>query len=552
MKRATAWPYPGIETDPFADEPPMIRPVTDDEPTRHFLVQLDRADSGEGPITPDMVAFAEDNGLNTAPRSHPRFRRSRCDAPTSPERLSRIALDLCPAAGAEAADRFLGPWSLDLQRDIPRHRKALQMAIAAQCFALLDGDQDVQRPGPAPGLTPYEKWKKSKPRPSREDRARVGAIARTPMGVYSLESDQQGRWWLADRIGLTPELDPGSPVDLSHIACPMRDPQAGDTLVARLVECDGVWHALAGFVWPSAPPSPMLQAWTQLALWRARLYQPRASLELTLRIRSEWICRRVAEWAWMNGDDDPYSDGVLYDLEYTHQDEDLNLYRGLAQTLGGPVLELGCGTGRLAIALAQAGHDVHGIDRAPGMLEQMHRRVSQQAPEVQSRIQTSCADARGFQLNRQFPLVLWPFNALHYCRRLEDVHAVLSCVRQHLTPDGLLAIDCYLPDLALYDRDPHDRVEPREFTHPETGELLTSWEQGWWDPQLQIHHVVYAYQHSNGRILRSHLQFRMHTLAELTQMLTGAGWQILHQAQDFNGTPVDEGALKWVGVLRPA
>jgi len=181
----------------------------------------------------------------------------------------------------------------------------------------------------------------------------------------------------------------------------------------------------------------------------------------------------------------------------------------------------------------------------------MDVRVATETPEVQQRIHGHYADARHVDLPTRFPLVLWPFNALHHCRRDSDVLAALDRVRHHLTPNGLLALDCYLPDLELYDRDPHQRVEPREFTHPTTGETLTSWEQGWWDPDLRIHHVVYAYRFADGTTSRSHLQFRMHTLDELLGLFDRAGWTVLKQAQDFRGTPVDADALKWVGVLQP-
>ena len=70
-----------------------------------------------------------------------------------------------------------------------------------------------------------------------------------------------------------------------------------------------------------------------------------------------------------DGSADPYARiADLYEAEHRSWTDDLDLYRALAARSGGPVLELGCGTGRIAIALAEAGHEVHGVDTSDAML----------------------------------------------------------------------------------------------------------------------------------------------------------------------------------------
>ena len=67
--------------------------------------------------------------------------------------------------------------------------------------------------------------------------------------------------------------------------------------------------------------------------------------------------------------DDPYAAMAdLYDLAYGDYVEDIDFYENLARATDGPVLELGVGTGRVAIPLAQAGHDVVGVDQSASML----------------------------------------------------------------------------------------------------------------------------------------------------------------------------------------
>jgi SAM-dependent methyltransferase len=321
--------------------------------------------------------------------------------------------------------------------------------------------------------------------------------------------------------------------------------------VARIVPTDLGWVATTPIVFPGAPPPQKLQAWVQLALWEARIRERRLKVEVLLQRNAHWLCRHVAEWTWQHGDDHPYQDGVLYDLEYDDQVEDIQHYVDLARSTSGPVLELGCGTGRLTIPLARAGFTVHGIDISHAMLDRLNARLASEDAAVRARVHVGHDDFRTVQSDKRYPLIIWPFNALHHCRRPEQVHAVLDRARTLLQPGGVLAIDCYLPDVGLYDRDPDHRDEPRTFTDPRTGQPLTSWERGWWDPQLQVHHVIYSYAPVDGPTAHTHLQLRMYTLGQLHRIVQTAGWHIHSQFQDFQSTPLGPNALKWVGCLTP-
>ncbi len=247
--------------------------------------------------------------------------------------------------------------------------------------------------------------------------------------------------------------------------------------------------------------------------------------------------------------DDPYADGTLYDLEYAGHIEDVPWYVEHACQAGGPVLELGCGTGRLTLPIARAGVPITGVDRAPAMLAGLRRKLTEQPPSVRQRVRLLEGDYAHITPGDRYASVLWPFNAIHHLDGPSEVQAVLRRIRTWLRPGGTLALDCYLPDIELYDRDPTARYEPRTFTDPRSGHPLYSWEQGWWDGPRRLHHVQYVYQHPDGREERAHLVLRMYERPELLAMAEATGWSVRHEAMDFEGEPVRSDALKWVAVL---
>ncbi|MEQ1568553.1 MAG: methyltransferase domain-containing protein [Myxococcota bacterium] len=250
---------------------------------------------------------------------------------------------------------------------------------------------------------------------------------------------------------------------------------------------------------------------------------------------------------------DPYDDAELYDLEYQDHDEDVAHYVSLARAAGGPTLELGCGSGRLTLAIAAAGCRIVGVDRSVPMLERLHHKLGRLPAAVRARVRAVAGDYRAVEPggDLRFGLVAWPFNALHHCADDADLRAVLARARGWVASSGQLALDAYLPDVELYSRDPEARYEPRSFVLPSTGEVLTSWEQGRWDPVARVHHVIYVYRWPDGTERRVHLELRMFELDEIRAALAATGWSIVSEAADFRGRPLTSDALKWVGRAAP-
>lgn len=135
----------------------------------------------------------------------------------------------------------------------------------------------------------------------------------------------------------------------------------------------------------------------------------------------------------------PY-DGLsaqLYDQIAPH-DWDEPDYLALAAVVDGEVLELGCGTGRILLPLAQAGHRVVGLDRSEAMLAQLGERLASLPVPVRERVTLVCADAADFDLDRCFSLVLLPYFAFGMIERRA---ALLNRVAAHLGDDATFAFD---------------------------------------------------------------------------------------------------------------
>jgi SAM-dependent methyltransferase len=125
-------------------------------------------------------------------------------------------------------------------------------------------------------------------------------------------------------------------------------------------------------------------------------------------------------------------DVIWHDLECGGYTEDLELWRELAGA--GPVLDLGCGTGRVALDLAAHGVPVVGLDHDPVLLEALAARA-RGLP-----VQTVCADARDFDLGRRFPAVLAPMQTVQLLGGRAGRAGMLRSVRAHLEPGGLFAL----------------------------------------------------------------------------------------------------------------
>lgn len=218
---------------------------------------------------------------------------------------------------------------------------------------------------------------------------------------------------------------------------------------------------------------------------------------------------------------------AYYDL-LTASLPDIPFYLEEARGTGGPVLELGCGTGRVTLPLAAAGLEVVGLDRAPGMLALAREKLKALAPEAQARVTLLEGDMRDFRLDRPFPLILIPYRSFQYLLTPEDQRQALASIRHHLVPGGRLIFTLLdlRPEFLGCSRDGHG-VLCKVGDHELPGERrLILWESRRPFPEQQLveYHLIFIEINAAGEEVARHqvitrlrfsCRYEIHYLLEL-------------------------------------
>lgn len=134
-----------------------------------------------------------------------------------------------------------------------------------------------------------------------------------------------------------------------------------------------------------------------------------------------------------------------YDDDYAELigEKDVAFYRRMALETGGPVLEMGCGTGRVLLPVARAGVQAWGMDCSVAMLEQLSARLALEPPEVRGRVTLKQGDIRETRLGRRFRFIFAAGNVLHSFLERREQRAWLRNVRRHLAPGGVFCFDVF-------------------------------------------------------------------------------------------------------------
>ncbi len=223
--------------------------------------------------------------------------------------------------------------------------------------------------------------------------------------------------------------------------------------------------------------------------------------------------------------------------------DDVGFFRELALATGGPVLELGCGTGRVTAPLAEAGMTIVGLDRSRAMLDVAERRRRSLPPDVQHRLRFVEADMQDFRLGRRFGLVFAAFRVFMALPDPTSQQAALATIRRHVRPGGLLAIDTFDPRLDLLTNEPRPSREIDEVRHPATGRLVRISVLDQVNDQVNQRFTArwrFAELDDREGTVREEIEalvLRWTYRPELHHLLELAGFEVVAEYSDYAGSP---------------
>ena len=236
----------------------------------------------------------------------------------------------------------------------------------------------------------------------------------------------------------------------------------------------------------------------------------------------------------------------LYDQFVPYRERpDLDFFVQEAVQSGGPVLEIGCGTGRVTLPTAQAGLTITGLDVSTHMLDVCRQALKGESPAVQERVSLFEGDMRDFDLGEDFALVTSPFRPFQHLLTVEDQLSCLDCVRRHLVPGGIFILDIFNPSLSSLTADNLDQEVDEEspFTTPEGIQVRRSHKVTTRDYHNQIQNVelIYYLTYPDGREERIVHAFPMRYLFryEAEHLLARAGFEVLDLFADYQRAPHD-------------
>lgn len=247
-----------------------------------------------------------------------------------------------------------------------------------------------------------------------------------------------------------------------------------------------------------------------------------------------------------------YEDAAYYDLAYRRRRKDVRFYQALAAKVKGPVLELGAGTGRVALALAQDGKDVVAVEPVPAMRARAAAKAARLPRAARERLELRAGDIRRLRLGRTFPLVIAPFNVLMHLYTRDDIARALATVRRHLAPRGRFVFDVLMPDLRAMLRTPGRLYRGPRVVHPETGQAYEYFEAFEYDAVRQVQLVSMVLQNCEKledlRVLP--LSQRQFFPEELVALLHASGFSVASRFGDFDQGPLGADSESQVVVAR--
>ncbi len=220
----------------------------------------------------------------------------------------------------------------------------------------------------------------------------------------------------------------------------------------------------------------------------------------------------------------------------------VDFYVSCARTYGGPVLEIGAGTGTVSWAIAADGHDVVGIDLSKPMLDIARAKSNRYDNATVVRTEFQEADMVEFQIARQFTTAIIPGRSFQHLLTPREQRSALTCIHKHLCSGGTLIMNLYDPKLDYCMPDVEPPVKFNEIVDPESGhQIRRTWLSRSTDPLTQTftEEMLIEVLDKDGAVLvqeETEWSLRWTYQQEMKYLFEIVGFEIQSQYSDYHGS----------------
>ncbi|EDY84398.1 Methyltransferase domain family [Verrucomicrobiia bacterium DG1235] len=239
-----------------------------------------------------------------------------------------------------------------------------------------------------------------------------------------------------------------------------------------------------------------------------------------------------------------YRDGRHYDCLFG--EPNMSFWLDIIATYGAPVLELGCGTGKITIPIAEAGYSITGIDLSEAMIQHARRKAKDQKLPVSFKL----GDMSSFEEDQKFNVVILPSNNLAH---LMDYREAMNCffrAYDHLSKDGVFVIDAFVPSLSILTKSSDEIETISEYEDPDGKGMFKITASAIYENHTQIRRVTTFQRKPDGSVSEGHLNMKMYFPQELEGLLNHSGLEIIERYGNYQKDEFSSTSMRQIIVAR--
>lgn len=229
----------------------------------------------------------------------------------------------------------------------------------------------------------------------------------------------------------------------------------------------------------------------------------------------------------------------------TKRTEDVAFYVNAVKKYGDPVLELGCGTGRITMAIAEAGYRIVGLDISEKMLERAGEKRAARRREARERLHLVQADMTDFDLGEKFRLIVVPFRPFQHLLEIDQQIGCLDCAKKHLAANGRLILDFFqtdaerMHDPKFLNESPLAEYDLPGGRHVAMSERVAAFHRG---QQRNDVEMIFRVTHSDGKQERLVMAWTLRYFFryEVEHLLGRCGFRLEAVYGDFDTSPLED------------